>query len=140
MDALISAAIQGNRAREDARRQAEFAKLPPDEQAAIKLEELMKRWPMNSWWHFFWTGDQLAKKLTKWLEELKSFVLDLEVDIETVFLSDKLGGILLRHDVVLTQSISLLVCRSYISAADCQRLTAFGNRVAVLVDCEKCDW
>ncbi len=86
---------------------SEFAKLSPAEQAASKFEDLMKQHPRNKFLYWTYTGGRTAKELAIWREELKTFALDL--DLELIVVGNALTHALMRHHQTLAASRSDLM-------------------------------
>ena len=91
----------------EAQEASEFAKLSPAERAASKFEELMKRHPRNKFLYWTYTGGRTAKELTIWREELKTFALDL--NLELMVPGNNLTHVLMKHCQTLAVSRSELM-------------------------------
>lgn len=92
---------------ETARKQTTFEAMSPDEQAAVKFEYLMSRHPRNFFCYIFRGQKYVVKKMEAWREELKTFALDL--DLELIVVGNALTHALMRHHQTLAASRSDLM-------------------------------
>ncbi len=146
--ALNVATKQSNFAREAAINMARFAALPPDEQAAMKLEYVLDRRPKHKSFEeahpvFMWFYESFpfekwkaAKrrayetKRSNYLHELLLvFVKDL--NLKLMLGGNKLMPVLIRHHEKLTSDVSVLMTRA--PEEDRTLVTMFANCLQDLV-------